>query len=73
MVFRSGYLKLCSKVHKINPEAARFMVEEAPSPSNRWNFSPSNTLSGSFHWGATPQGHEYWKSLSREYDRLYHE
>lgn len=67
----TNYLALCERVEKLDPEAAKYMREEAPKLP-RFAYLPEDTepvadLSSAFEWGRTPQGHEYWKSIK---DRL---
>lgn len=55
------YLDLCIRVEKLDPEAAKYMWDEAPK-LDRFDGSAS-MISSAFVFSETPQGHEYWWSL----------
>ena len=59
----SGYKELCERVDKINPEAAKWMLEEAPKAKLQNGFAPYEDLYKCFVWDETPQGWAYWRAI----------
>lgn len=60
---------LCNRVAEINPEAARWLREVAPTyypgdNSEPLLFEPTNTLYTCMVWAATPQGGSFWEEIA---------
>lgn len=60
----SEYLELCERVRKINPKAARWMLNEAPKQPS---FKARGDLFECFTWSSTPQTTVFWYQM---YERL---
>lgn len=61
-----SYVALCDRVEKLDPEAAKYMREEAPK-TERFNGGPEYAgicyLEMVFKFSETPQGCEFWWKL----------
>lgn len=55
---------LIHRVRKINPEAANWLRDVAPTMGD--SFDPCGDLSDCFWWCMTPQGHMYWKEIDNK-------
>jgi hypothetical protein len=56
------YVELCKKVERIDAKAAKYLREEAPKLES---FMMIGILTLCFHWIETPQGWEYWNTISQ--------
>lgn len=54
------YNELVIRVRGIDPEAAEYLLYEAPK---LYKFRPEDSLFNCFYWDNTPQGDNYWKKL----------
>lgn len=65
----ANYLALCDRVEKLDPEAAKYMREEAPKLP-QFAYFPEDTepladLSKAFMWESTTQGGPFWGKIYR--------
>lgn len=58
---RKSYNDLVMRVWEIDEEAAIYLIDEAPKLVP---FDPCGSLCVCFAWVATPQGFDYWHSIS---------
>ena len=61
-----SYLALCDRVEKLDPEAAKYMREEAPkleSFAGQPGDGPMQYITAAFLFDHTPQGHEFWWTM----------
>lgn len=59
--------ELISKVRKIDPEAADYLVEEAPKLKSYSNApDENNELNNLFSWKYSKQGHKFWSNIDRQ-------
>ena len=66
-----SYLDLCSRVEKLDPEAAKYMREGAQElesfagTQERWGAGGSvgDSVDQIFEWDAAPQGFRYWNNI----------
>ena len=61
--------KLPDLVALVNPEAAKWLVEEGPKDWG-WSWGYSEDIGGCILWEDTPQGHDYWVNINTAVEKI---
>jgi len=65
-LYKDAYFELVEKVREIDPDAAYYMISEAPFLDG---FIYVGSLTCTFSWDSTTQGHAYWGRINAEVDK----